>query len=361
MAAATGVASERRLRVVPSTPVLTRQLRGLLLIGTVTLFAIMLVGVYLMPLGYSAALSLRDSTIEPGQPPWPSAAAQFTYQDQAYDIYNVPIDGTLRQLALYKPGREASTFIDPKDPSQPIEWQGRWRTLDKVWTFAPRWSNFSEAWRITNFGRLLFNTIAIAVIGTIGAVTSATIIAYGFSRFHIPGKSIVFMILVGTIILPQQVTIVPTYAMFTAIGWVGTWLPLLVPHFFGNAYNVFLLRQFFMSIPRDLDEAAMIDGAGPFRTLISVIVPQAWPGIIAVCLFHFFFAWNDFLAPLVYLVGHEDLWPISVGMSYFTGQYNTQPQLIQATAMMALALPVVLFILAQKVFVQGVVVTGVDK
>jgi len=361
MAAVTGVASERRVSAAFSTPVLSRQLRGLMLAGTITLFAIMLVSVYLMPLGYAAALSLRGNTIDPGQPPWPSEAAQFTYEGQGYDLYNVPINGTTRQLALYKPGREASTWIDPNDPSQQIEWQGRWRTLDRVWNFAPRWSNFGEAWKITNFGRLLFNTIAIAVIGTIGAVSSGVIIAYGFSRFHIPGKTILFTILVGTIILPQQVTIVPTYAMFTAIGWVGTWLPLLVPHFFGNAYNVFLLRQFFMSIPRDLDEAAMIDGAGPFRILVSVIVPQAWPAIIAVCLFHFFFAWNDFLAPLVYLVGHEDLWPISVGMSYFTGQYNTQPQLIQATAMMALAVPIVLFMLAQKVFVQGVVITGVEK
>ncbi len=361
MAAVTGIASERRVSAVSSAPVLSRQLRGLMLAGTITLFAIMLVSVYLMPLGYAAALSLRDSSVEPGQPLWPSAAAQFEYQGQSYDMFNVPIDGTMRQLALYKPGREASTFIDPKDPTQQIQWQGRWRTLDKVWEFVPRWSNFAEAWRITNFGRLFFNTVAIAVIGTIGAVSSGVVIAYGFSRFHIPGKTIFFTILVGTIILPQQVTIVPTYAMFTAIGWVGTWLPLLVPHFFGNAYNVFLLRQFFMSIPRDLDEAAMIDGAGPLRILLSVIVPQAWPAIIAVSLFHFFFAWNDFLAPLVYLVGHEDLWPISVGMSYFTGQYNTQPQLIQATAIMALALPIVLFIFAQKVFVQGVVVTGVEK
>jgi multiple sugar transport system permease protein len=116
-----------------------------------------------------------------------------------------------------------------------------------------------------------------------------------------------------------------------------------------------------MSIPRDLDEAAMIDGASPFRTLLSVIVPQAWAAIIAVCLFHFFFAWNDFLAPLVDLVGHEELWPISVGMSYFSGQYQTLPHLIQATALMAMALPICIFMLAQKVFVQGVVVTGVEK
>ena len=361
MAAISGVASERRVGAVPSAPVLSRQLRGLLLAGTISLFAIMLLSVYLMPLGYAVSLSVRGASIEAGQPLWPSDPAQFTYEGQAYDLYNVPINGTVRQLALIKPGREQSTFVDPTDPATTITWEGRWRTLDRVWNFSPHWSNFAEAWNITNFGRLFFNTIAIAVIGTIGAVSSATVVAYGFSRFRIPGKTILFTILVGTIILPQQVTIVPTYALFSRIGWVGTWLPLLVPHFFGNAYNVFLLRQFFMSIPRDLDEAAMIDGAGPFRTLLSVIVPQAWPALIAVCLFHFFFAWNDFLGPLVYLVGHEELWPISVGMSYFTAQYSQLPHLIQATALMALALPITVFLLAQRVFVQGVVVTGVEK
>jgi multiple sugar transport system permease protein len=361
MAAVSGVASKRRVAALPSALVLSRNLRGLLLAGTISLFATMLVTVYLMPLGYATALSVRGASVEAGQPLWPSDPAQFSYNGEAYDLYNVPLDGTVRRLALFKPGREQSTWIDPNNPTQQIEWQGRWRTLDRVWNFSPHWSNFGEAWKITNFGRLLFNTIAIAVIGTVGAVASAVVVAYGFSRFRIPGKTILFTILVGTIILPQQVTIVPTYAMFAKIGWVGTWLPLLVPHFFGNAYNVFLLRQFFMSIPRDLDEAAMIDGASPFRTLISVIVPQAWAAITAVCLFHFFFAWNDFLAPLVYLVGHEELWPISVGMSYFTGQYQQLPQLIQATALMALALPVGIFVLAQRVFVQGVVVTGVEK
>jgi multiple sugar transport system permease protein len=348
-------------RAAGSTPVLTRNLRRLLAIGTVSLFATMLVSAYLMPLVYSVSVSVRGASTEAGQPLWPSDPAHFVYNGQAYDLYNVPIEGTLRQLALYKAGREQSTFLDPNHPDQPIEWQGRWRTLDRVWMFNPRWGNFAEAARISNFGRLFVNTLAIAVIGTIGAVCSAVVVAYGFSRFRMPGKSILFTILVSTIILPNTVTIVPTYALFARIGWVGTWLPLLVPHFFGNAYNVFLLRQFFLTIPRDMDEAAMIDGAGPFRTLLSVIVPQAWPAVIAVCLFHFFWAWNDFLAPLVYLVGHEDLWPISVGMSYFTGQYTQLPHLIQATALMALALPVAVFLFSQRVFVQGVVVTGVDK
>ena len=361
MATLSEVATKQRIRALPTAPVLPRHLRGLMLVGTITLFATMLLSVYLMPLAYAASLSLRGASVEADQPLWPSDPAKFEYDGQTYDLYNVPQEGGLKTLALTRPGREQSTFVDPKDPTQPIEWQGRWRTLDRVWMFSPHWSNFVEAWNISNFGRLLFNTLAIALTGTIGAVSSAVVVAYGFSRFRIPGKTILFTILVATIILPQQVTVVPTYSLFAKIGWVGTWLPLIVPHFFGNAYNVFLLRQFFMSIPREMDEAAMIDGASPLRTLISVILPQAWPAVTAVCLFHFFFAWNDFLTPLVYLVGHEELWPISVGMSYFSGQYTQLPHLIQATAMMALALPVAIFVLAQKAFVQGVVVTGVDK
>jgi multiple sugar transport system permease protein len=122
-----------------------------------------------------------------------------------------------------------------------------------------------------------------------------------------------------------------------------------------------LLRQYFRSIPRDLDEAAMIDGASPLRTLISVIIPQSLPAITAVGLFHFFFAWNDFFEPLVYLQGHEDLYTISIGMTQFANIFNTQPGLATAASMMALALPVVMFFLAQRAFMQGIVITGVER
>jgi multiple sugar transport system permease protein len=344
-----------------SSSMLSKQLRRLLLAGTITLFAILIATAYLMPLAYAATVALRGTIVDADAPLWPAAPAQFTYQGQSYDIYKVPLDGELKRMAIIKKGREKSTLIDPADPVQPIEWQGRWRTLDRVWTFSPRWSNFSQAWNAINFSRLFLNTFAIALIGTIGTVISSTLVAYGFSRFHIPGKNILFIILIGTIILPQQVTLVPTYVLFAKIGWTGTWLPLLVPHFFANAYNVFLLRQFFLSIPREMDEAAMIDGASPFRTLLSVILPQSWPAIVAVCLFHFFWAWNDFFGPLIYLVGQESIWPLSVGMTFFNGNYSSQPHLIQATSLMALALPLVIFLLAQRVFMQGVVVTGVDK
>lgn len=156
-------------------------------------------------------------------------------------------------------------------------------------------------------------------------------------------------------------TIIPTYTFFQRIGWVGSWLPLVVPSFFANAYDVFLLRQYFLTLPRELDEAAMMDGAGPIRILLSVILPQSLPVLMAVTVFHIVFAWNDFFGPLIYLSTNRDSWPISVALSNFNGIYGNQPQLIQAGALMALVLPMLLFFVAQRFFIQGIVVTGVDK
>jgi multiple sugar transport system permease protein len=138
-------------------------------------------------------------------------------------------------------------------------------------------------------------------------------------------------------------------------------LPLIVPHFFANAYNVFLLRQYFMTIPRDLDEAAMIDGASPLRVLRSVIVPQAIPAIVAVALFHFFYSWNEFLLALVYVGGKPELWPLTLGVQQFAALYVTRVPLVQASAIMTIAVPVVIFFLAQRAFMRGVVITGVEK
>ena len=185
--------------------------------------------------------------------------------------------------------------------------------------------------------------------------------AYGFARFRFPGKNILFIVLIATIILPFQVTLLPTYVIFTKLGWNGTWLPLIIPHFFANAYNVFLLRQYFMSIPRDLDEAAMIDGASPFRILRSVILPLSGPALVAVTLFHFFFAWNDFFIPLLYLGSKPELQPLSLAIQQYNALYSTQPTLIQAAALMTMAVPVVVFFLAQRAFMRGVIVTGVEK
>jgi multiple sugar transport system permease protein len=308
------------------------------------------------------ALSTTEKMTTPGAPSWPAEPASFTYQGEELEVYRVPTETGTRELAILKKGRRESTFIDPANPEAgEIKWQGSWRALERPWTISPTWSNFGEVWRTIKFPRLFFNTLAIAVLGIIGTLISCTLVAYGFSRFRIPGKDLLFTILISTIFLPGAVTLVPTYTFFVKIGWVGTWLPLIVPHYFANAYNVFLLRQYFMTIPREMDEAAMIDGAGPIRILLRIILPQALPVLVAVGLFHLVFAWNDFFDPLIYLSTRPDLQPISVALASFNGIYSRRPPLIQAASLMTLILPVILFFVAQRVFMQGVVVTGVDK
>ena len=253
-------------------------------------------------------------------------------------------------------------MVDPANPAAgTFTWEGRWRSLEPAYAFDPKVENFAIAWEQIEFPKLLRNTAIIAVVSTIGAVGSAVLVAYGFSRFRFRGRGPLFVVLLSTIMLSAQVTLVPTYILFTRLGWTGTWLPLIVPHFFANAYNVFLLRQYFLTIPTDLDEAAMIDGASPFRILVSVVAPQAIPAIVAVTLFHFFFAWNEFLMSLVYVGGNPDLWPLSLGMQKFAALYVTRPPLVQASAILAILVPVVVFFLSQRAFMRGVVMTGVEK
>jgi multiple sugar transport system permease protein len=331
----------------------------------ITTLAAVLLFIFLVPLANMIFMSLSttEQLTEPGAPIYPAEPASFEYEGKELPVFIVPMpDGSTQELAMLKPGRRSSTFINPAEPTaEPIKWEGAWRTLERPWTWSPTWSNYPEAWNTIDFPRLFFNTVAIAVIGIIGTLISCTMVAYGFSRFRFPGRELLFTLLVATIFLPSAVTIVPMYAFFNKIGWVGTWLPLTVPHFFANAYNVFLLRQYFMTIPREIDEAAMMDGANPLRILTSIIVPMSTPVIVAVTLFHLVFAWNDFFAPLIYLSSRPDLQPIAVGLGRFNGIYGTNPPLVQAAAMMSLALPVLIFFLSQKVFMQGVVVTGVEK
>jgi multiple sugar transport system permease protein len=343
---------------------IARTYRRYLVKASLTMFAVVLVSAYLVPLLYMVSTSFKQPSqiSTPGAPPWPAAPLTGTFEGVEYPIYAVPIDGTTRQLMLIEPSRESSVFVDPNDPSATrIEWQGRWRNLTQAWRFSPLIDNYTTVWNQLNFPRLLFNTVGIAVLSTLGAVLSSVLVAYGFARFRFPGRNIFFVILLATIILPFQVTLLPTYVIFTTLGWNGTWLPLIVPHFFANAFNVFLLRQYFMSIPRDLDEAAMIDGAGPFRILRSIIVPQSIAAIIAVSLFHFFFAWNDFFVPLLYLANKPDLQPLSIGIQQYNALYASQPTLIQASALLTMIVPIVVFLLAQRAFMRGVVITGVEK
>ena len=321
--------------------------------------------VFLAPLGYMFTTAIKsDQQMSDPQAPkfWPHSPKIFEYDGEELQVFEVPLEDGTRELAIVKKTRQESWFIDPNNPDAgQIQWEGNWRKLDPVYEADPHWENFQTAWEDLDFPRLFRNSLIIAGLGTLGAVISSVFVAYGFSRFDFPGKNTLFMVLIATIILPVQATLIPTYVLYARIGWTNTFLPLIVPHFFANAYNVFLIRQYFMQIPRELDEAAMIDGANPLRILISVIVPQSIPALTAVSLFHFFFAWNDFFTPLVYLISRPELWPLSVGLQRFNALYGRQPNLIQTGALVTLVLPVVIFFLAQRVFMQGVVFTGVEK
>ena len=331
----------------------------------VTFFAVVVLAAFLSPMlrTVTTALKSTDQITQAGSPLWPADSATFEYEGEVYDVYHVPLpDGTTRDLALVVKGRQESQLIDPANPEGGlITWTGSWRALESSWQFAPKWSNFADVWEIIDFPRLLFNTAALAVIGTIGTLLSCVVVAYGFARFRFPGRNLLFLLLLSTIFLPAAVTLIPTYTIFVKLGWVGTWLPLLVPAFFANAYDVFLLRQYFLTLPRELDDAAKIDGAGPFKILTAIILPQSWAVIVAVSVFHLVYTWNLYFEPLLYLSSKPDLQPIATGLARFNSIYGSSPELVQAATLMTIIIPMAVFFVAQRAFMRGIVITGVEK
>lgn len=352
------------LTIEESTRQAPKMMRKLIMQIMVTSIALVILFMYLMPLAYSFVTSLKtkQQVSDINAPLLPSLPKLFTYEGKEVSVVTVPLEEGMKELALVKKGRQSSTFIDPNDPtSTEIIWEGSWRTLKPVYYSSSTWNNYPKAFKTINFLRMLGFTLMYAVITTIASTLSAAIVAYGFSRFRFPYQNLLFIILISTIILPPQVTLVPTYAFFFALGWIGTWLPLIIPTFFANAYNVFLLRQYFLTIPTEIEDAARIDGAGPIQTFLQIILPQSVPALIAVSLFHFFHAWNDFFGPLIYLAGNMDAQPISIGLHRFNGLYSAEPQLIQAASILTMLIPLILFFFAQRYFMQGIVVTGVEK
>lgn len=339
----------------------------------VTALVVAILALFLMPFLFMVLTSLKttEQISIIGGPIWPAAPATMEYNGAEIEMYNVPLSscegydpdsGEKKDLGITRKGRQESSFVDPDSPEKgEFVCKVAWRSLDRPWQFSPTWSNYSTVWNTINFPRLLWNTFYYAIASGIGTVLSSTLVAYGFARFRFPGRDFLFILLISTIFLPGFVTVIPTYTFFQSIGWVGTWLPLIVPAFFANAYNVFLLRQYFMTLPRELDEAAMIDGAGPFRVLFSVILPQSYPALMAITVFHIVFSWNDYFGPLIYLSTARDKWPVSIALSTFNGIYGQQPQMIQVGALIALIAPLLLFLAAQRFFIQGIVITGVDK
>ena len=198
----------------------------------------------------------------------------------------------------------------------------------------------------------------MAGFNIIGAVLSCTMVAYSFACIPWRGRNIFFMATLATMMLPYQVTMVPLFIVFSKLGWVNSYGPLIVPSFFGSAFFIFLLRQFFMSIPRDLIDAAKIDGASYIRIYAQIVLPLAKPAMFTVALFQFLNSWRDFLGPLIYL-GDNKKYTISLGLQYFRLEHDTKWQLLMAASIMLTAPVIVLFFFTQRTFVQGIAMTGI--
>ena len=221
-----------------------------------------------------------------------------------------------------------------------------------------RWSNYPEALTTLPFGLYVKNTLVITVLNMVGILLSSSLCAYGFARLRFPGRDLIFMVLLSTLMLPYAVTMIPSYIIFKYLGWIDTYYPLIVPNWFGGGiFNIFLLRQFFRTIPVELSEAARIDGASEFRIYWQIILPLARPALTVVAIFTFLNNWNDFIGPLIYLSSPEK-YTVALGLATFKGLYATQWQYLMAASTVMILPVIALFFLAQRYFVQGIVLTG---
>lgn len=228
-----------------------------------------------------------------------------------------------------------------------------------IWIPHPiRWDNYWEAFRRAEFPHYLFNTILVALPSVIGALLSNALVAYGFSRVRWPGRDIVFTLVLATLILPGFVTFIPLYLIFKKLNWINSYLPLVVPTYFGNPFFVFMLRQFFMTLPEELADAARVDGASEFRIFSQIILPLSRPALAVVALFQFIGSWNDYFGPLIY-INDKALYTISLGIANMRASYGFSnfAWIMAATCMSVLPI-IVLFFFAQRTFIEGIALTG---
>lgn len=227
-------------------------------------------------------------------------------------------------------------------------------------TFLPEtWKldNYSEVFETVNFAKYYWNTIVITVGRTIGQLILCSLAAYAFARLSFPGKNIIFVALLSVLMVPSQVVMIPSFVIVRELGWFDTLYALIVPGIF-SAFGVFLLRQFFMSIPKELDEAAKIDGCSYFGIYWRIILPLAKPALVSLAIFTILASWNDFLWPLV-VTSSDEMRVLSIGIASFQGQYATQYPLLMAGALMASLPMIVIFVVLQRYFIEGIALTGV--
>jgi len=240
------------------------------------------------------------------------------------------------------------------------------KPLNETMSLPPRWIPSIVQWRnypdaihaMGSFWRYTANTLFLCFMNVVGTVASSALAAYGFSRIQWKGRDKVFMVLLATMMIPFPVIMVPVYSLFKQLGWIGTFKPLWAPAFFAGAFNVFLLRQFFLTLPRDMSEAARIDGCSELQIFFKIILPLSKPALLVVALFQFMFTWNDFLGPLIFLTDQQDF-TLALGLQNFQSQNGgTSWHYLMAASTMVVLPVIALFFLAQRSFIEGISTTG---
>lgn len=226
---------------------------------------------------------------------------------------------------------------------------------------SPQWGNYWRAFTSLPFGHWTLNTLIITAFTILGALVSNTLVAYGFARFRVRENNILFMVLLATMMLPSAVTMIPQFIIFKDVGWVNTYYPLIIPSFFGSAFFIFLLRQFFKTIPKDLEEAATLDGLGPFGTLLRIVAPLTLPALTTVTIFQFNGAWNEFMMPLIYL-NDSSKYTLALGINFFKGGAGLtelpQWNYLMAAATISLLPSLIVFFFGQKYFIEGISISS---
>lgn len=235
---------------------------------------------------------------------------------------------------------------------------------NEVFTFPPtfipssfQWENYRNGWNILDFNTFLKNSLIVTTANVVGNLVSCTLVAYAFARLRGRGKNALFVLLLATLMIPREVTIVPRFMLFSEVGLVNTFWPLILPAWFGYPFFIFLLRQFFMTIPRDLDDAARIDGASHLRILLDIILPLSKPALATVAIFAFIGNWTNVLDPLIFLRSTE-MYTLALGLNLFRSPAFTQFNWLMAVSILTLIPVLVVFVLAQRTFVRGVTLTG---
>lgn len=236
--------------------------------------------------------------------------------------------------------------------------------ISRFWEIIPNpvtFRSFKEGLEMAPFMKYTFNTLKIGFLSVIGVLASCSLTAFGFAKFHAKGKKILFMVLLATMMVPQTVTLIPAYMLYSRLGWVNTIIPLVLPLFFGGSpFNIFLLRQFFSSLPNDLSEAARIDGCNWMQIFMKIYIPNTIPALIVVTINTLVFAWNDYMGPLVYL-GKPDNYTIALGLNMFKGQHGggIDPGPLMAMACLTILPLLILYVAFQKYFVEGIATSGI--